>query len=222
MRTTRGMSKTAKMTGLGMTATTATTSLQPNEFTLPSPNTNTKMTMGIEMPAQAVPAVRQSPSSSDSGGNTPLTLTPLQRLFSASCGALLTSVLMTPLDVVKTRMQAAAPMPPTDIVCAGTKGKCHVAFPVPIWGRVIHYFSTHLFFSPVFILFLCSFCWRTASECPRCAYFTFDNGLMEHVIPKQNTRIASFKTSLPGFATYNSGVYTGSSPESLRKPVRLS
>lgn len=47
------------------------------------------------------------------------TLTPLERVFCASIGATLTVVAMTPLDVVKTRVQAAAAAAATLIVSSG-------------------------------------------------------------------------------------------------------
>ena len=49
-------------------------------------------------------AVPESPGKDDS---TDTEITFCQRLVSACCGALLTSLLVTPLDVVKVRQQAA-------------------------------------------------------------------------------------------------------------------
>ncbi|KAJ3075825.1 hypothetical protein HDU98_006761 [Podochytrium sp. JEL0797] len=46
------------------------------------------------------------PASSSLAAETPRSLTPFQRLVSAACGATLVALLVTPFDVIKTRMQS--------------------------------------------------------------------------------------------------------------------
>ena len=46
---------------------------------------------------------------------TQQSITPLQQMASSCVGALATSLLMTPLDVVKTRLQAQSQVLPIDI-----------------------------------------------------------------------------------------------------------
>ena len=70
-----------------------------------------------------------------------------ERIASASVGALLTSLVVTPLEVVKVRLQSQATFRPQEVV-----DLAHA---------------------------------RSAYECPACKEIMFDNGLMEHRLPRR-------------------------------------
>lgn len=82
-------------------------------------------------------------------------ITPLQQMASSCIGALATSLLMTPLDVVKTRLQAQSQV---ELPCIEK-----TALPS---GRSRQAHALVL-----------------DSGCPKCSYFMLNNGLMEQAVP---------------------------------------
>lgn len=88
-------------------------------------------------------------------------ITPLQQMASSCVGALATSLLMTPLDVVKTRLQAQSQV---ELPCIEkTTG---AALPR---GSRQHAHAMVL-----------------DTGCPKCSYFVLNNGLMEQAVPLTN------------------------------------
>ena len=89
-------------------------------------------------------------------------ITPLQQMASSCTGALCTSLLMTPLDVVKTRLQAQSQveLPCSEKAAAALRqGRSGGSGAVAELAEV------------------------ATAGCPKCSYFVLNNGLMEHAVP---------------------------------------
>lgn len=87
---------------------------------------------------------------------TQQSITPLQQMASSCVGALATSLLMTPLDVVKTRLQAQSQV---ELPCIGKTASLPRGSRQPAHALVLD------------------------SGCPKCSYFMLNNGLMEQAVP---------------------------------------
>ena len=96
---------------------------------------------------------------SAAGSAPPPPITPLQQMASSCTGALATSLLMTPLDVVKTRLQAQSQV---ELPCIQ---KAAIALRD---GRSRGLASNAI---------------ALDTGCPKCSYFVLNNGLMEHAVP---------------------------------------
>jgi solute carrier family 25 protein 39/40 len=95
---------------------------------------------------------------SDRTASAATNITPAQRMVSSCTGALATSLLMTPLDVVKTRLQVQSQVElecigSSRLVAAGSPGSRGVLGQLAVQG---------------------------VQGCPKCSHFVLNNGLMEH------------------------------------------
>jgi solute carrier family 25 protein 39/40 len=95
-------------------------------------------------------------------------ITPLQQMASSCTGALATSLLMTPLDVVKTRLQAQSQVDLPCIEKAATALRD---------GRRQHVQALAL-----------------DAGCPKCSFFMLNNGLMEQAVPVAEARQLACET----------------------------
>eukprot|EP00924_Labyrinthula_sp_SR-Ha-C_P004496 snap_masked-scaffold_1-processed-gene-2.18-mRNA-1 protein AED:0.32 eAED:0.32 QI:0/-1/0/1/-1/1/1/0/438 len=121
-------------------------------------------------------------------------LTLLERMVSASFGAFLTSLLVTPLDVVKTRLQTQTSNPKLN-------NFSHMSY-----STVKQKLSSQ------------NFSFKDPLRCPSCTHYIFSNGLMEHTIPKSilfshcsNTQFNSpstVKSPPRNFSKFSSGSLT--------------
>lgn len=127
----------------------------------------------------------------------PPPITPLQQMASSCTGALATSLLMTPLDVVKTRLQAQSQV---ELPCIQ---KAAIALRD---GRNRGLASQAI---------------ALDTGCPKCSYFVLNNGLMEHAVPVEARAVACetpyFRSTADAFVQIArregvSSLYNGLSP----------